>query len=453
MLTIWENAQPGLPRSTRCDGVARRNFLQAGALAIGGVALTTAALRRAEASSGSSSPSDKSVILYWLDGGPTHFETYDPKPEAPAEYRGPLGAISTSAPGIQVSELLVEHAKIIDKIALLRSVHHNNGDHFAAAHWMLTGYNGSNAVNQTPQYPSAGSIVTKMKGARRPNLPAYVAVPYSRTVGLGPGYNSGAFLGPTFDPFETGGDPNRDKFEVRNLTLPNQVDVARIDNRKALLSGLDQLRRDMDHSGLVEGIDQFNAEALEMVTGAEARQAFDISAEDAKLRERYGRNVYGQSALLARRLVEAGVRFVTIHNGGWDHHSNIGPGMKSRLPSMDQSIGALIADLDERGLLDSTIVCVMGEFGRTPRINATAGRDHWGNVMSVLLGGGGLKGGQVVGASNDKGEHPVENPLTPADVLATIYHQLGIDMHAAFHNHAGRPIPINNSGEPIRQLI
>jgi hypothetical protein len=279
-----------------------------------------------------------------------------------------------------------------------------------------------------------------------------VAVPYSRTVGLGPGYNSGTYLGATFNPFETGGNPNDKNFTVRNMNLPNDMTIERLGDRRSLLNSFDRLRRDVDHDGIIDSADRFNSEALEMVTGAAARQAFDINSEDPKVRDRFGRNTYGQSALLARRLVEAGVRFVTIHNGGWDHHSQIENAMKSRLPSMDQSIAALIEDLSQRGMLDDVMICVMGEFGRTPRVNGGAGRDHWGNVMSVLLGGGGLAGGQIVGASNSKGEYPAADPMKPADVLATIYHQLGINLETSFLNHAGRPIPINNYGKPIRQL-
>jgi hypothetical protein len=444
-------------RATKCNGATRRDFLQIGTLGLGGLALSDL-LRleaRAEASSAPdhTSANKKSVILFWLDGGPTHFETYDPKPEAPAEYRGPFGAIDTSAPGIRVSEMLVEQAKVMDKVSVLRSVHHNNGDHFAAAHWMLTGYHGSNAANRDPQFPGVGAIVNRLTGANQPHVPSYVAVPYSRTVGIGPGYNSATFLGAQYNPFEVGSDPSRDNFEVKNVNMPPDVTVERLDNRHNLLSGLDRLRRDMDRGDLMNGIDEFNAEAIEMVTGDAARKAFDISAEPAALRDRYGRNTHGQSALLSRRLVEAGVKFVTVHNGGWDMHSTIGDSIKRRMPDTDRAIGVLIQDLAERGLLDDVVVCVMGEFGRTPRVNAGAGRDHWGNVMSVLLGGGGLKGGQVVGSSNDKGEHPVDSPLKPADVLATIYKLLGIDLGAHFPNHAGRPTAINNYGRPIEALL
>jgi len=435
----------------KCDGFSRRNFLRIGTLGLGGLALSDL-LRAGADESTSRMTSNKSVIIYWLDGGPTHIETYDPKPDAPSEYRGPLGVTQTKVPGIQLSELLVEHAKVMDKFSVIRSMHHDNGDHFAAAHWMLTGFHGSNAANRDPQYPSVGSIVSKTTGAKNPNLPAYVAVPHASTVGINPGYNSGAYLGSTYDPFQTTGDPNAANFQVRNLNLPNDMTIERMSDRNSLLTKFNRLRRDVDQSGVVDSLDRFNIEAMELVTGESARRAFDINSEDPKTRDRYGRNTYGQSALLARRLVEAGVRFVTIHNGGWDHHSNIEAGMKSRLPSMDQSIGTLIEDLSQRGLLDDTIICVMGEFGRTPRVNGGAGRDHWGNVMSVLLGGGGLKGGQAVGASNSKGEYPAEDPVMPADVLATIYHAFGINTDTAFLNHAGRPIPINNSGKPIRQL-
>ena len=447
MLRIWSKSN-----SLNCNGINRRDFLQVGTLGLGGLTLCRALAAESTVRS-TGTIADKSVILYWLDGGPTHIETYDPKPNAPAEYRGPLAAVQTNVAGIQLSELLVEHSKVMDKVSVLRSVHHRNGDHFAAAHWMLTGYHGSNAVNLDPQYPSAGSIIAKMAGARRPHVPAYVAVPYARTIGLKPGYNSAAYLGATYNPFETDSDPSSKDFKVRSLVLPSGMTVERMGDRRSLLSSVDRLRRDVDQSGLIAGFDKFNAEALEMVTGEAARRAFDISQEDAKLRDRFGRNTYGQSALLARRLIEAGVRFVTIHTGGWDHHSNIEKGVKSSLPYMDQALGALIADLAERGLLDDTIVCAMGEFGRTPRVNAGAGRDHWGNVMSVLLGGGGLQGGQIVGASTAKGEFPAEDPLQPADVLATIYHVLGLDLETAFLNHAGRPIPISNNGKPIRQLI
>ncbi len=267
-----------------------------------------------------------------------------------------------------------------------------------------------------------------------------------------------------YNPYITGGDPNAADFKVQNLDLPGQLNLERIDDRKSLLGSLDRIRREADRSGLMQGLDSFNAKAFDMVTGEEARKAFDINAEDASTRDRYGRNTYGQSALLARRLVESGVTFVTIHNGGWDHHWDLESGLKGRLPTLDQSIGALIGDLSERGLLDRVMVIVMGEFSRTPRMNnggnggapgsmGTPGRDHWGNVMSVLMAGGGIRGGQVVGASNHMGEFPAQRPLLPADILATVYHQMGIDLNTHFANRAGRPIPINNYGQVITELV
>jgi hypothetical protein len=439
--------------SQNCAGVSRRDFIRVGSLGIAGLTLADVLKGRAAAREGGSNKSPKSVILYWLDGGPTHIETYDPKPLAPPEYRGPLGTIDTNVPGIQLSELLVRHAQQMDKVSLIRSVHHDNGDHFAAAHWMLTGYFGSNAANLDPQFPSCGAIISRLRGPNRPNVPPYVAVPYAATVGLRPGYMSGAYLGVAYNPFDAGGDPNDPNYKVPNLHLPGEMSLDRLGDRKQLLGSFDQLRREADQSGLMNGLDSFNRQAFEMITGPEARQAFQIQDEDPRLRDRYGRDHYGQSALLARRLVEAGVTFVNIHNGGWDHHSQIEAGMKSRLPSMDQSIAVLIEDLHERGMLQDVLVCVMGEFGRTPRINGDAGRDHWGNVMSVLIGGGGLKGGQVVGASNNKGEFPAEFPVKPADLLATIYHVMGIDLQTHFVNRAGRPTAINNYGNVIRQLL
>ena len=446
MLKIWGRS------SGRCDGVNRRDFIQVGALGAAGLPLPDLLRYRAQAAE-REARRPKSVILYWLDGGPTHIETYDPKPAAPAEYRGPMATIDTNVPGVRLSELLVGHARQMDKVSVIRSMHHNNGDHFAAGHWMLTGYHGSSAANLDPQYPSCGSVITKIRGANRPGMPAYVAVPYAATIGLRPGYMGGAYLGVAHHPFNAGGDPNRDNYQVPNLNLPGDLTMDRVGNRKQLLGELDRLRRDVDQSGLMDGLDTFNHRAFEMITGTEARAAFDIKKEDPRIRDRYGRNTYGQSALLARRLVEAGVTFVSIHNGGWDHHSGIEKAMKSRLPSMDQSIASLIEDLDQRGMLEDTLIAVMGEFGRTPKVNGGAGRDHWGNVMSVLLGGGGLRGGQVVGASNAKGEFPAQRPIKPADVLATIYRAIGLDLHANFVNRAGRPIPINNAGTPIRELI
>jgi hypothetical protein len=380
----------------RVDRVSRRGLLRAGVLGLSGLALPD--LLRAEAASkasGRGGGRDLSVILVWLDGGPPHHETYDPKPDAPADFRGPLKAIGTSVPGIEVSELLPGHARLMDRMSLVRSVHHNNGDHFAAAHWMLTGYHGSNAADLAPQYPSAGSVVARLKGARRPGMPAYVGLPQTSTIGLSPGYHGAAYLGVAYNPFSADGNVGSEGYRVANLGLPPGLSPDRFDSRRGLLAAFDGARRDVDASGLMDGLDRFAQDAFAMVTSPAARDAFDLRKEDPRLRDRYGRHPWGQSALMARRLVEAGVRFVTLTFPGWDFHSSLEKGMHRVLPVLDAAVATLVDDLDRRGLLDSTVVIVMGEFGRTPRMNKNGvpgadplpGRDHWGEVMSVLVAG------------------------------------------------------------------
>jgi hypothetical protein len=450
------------PSPRRCDGISRRSFLKVGSLGLTGLTLADALRARAIGSAGrGSSVPERSVILVWLDGGPPHHETYDPKPEAPAEFRGPLKAIATAVPGVQVSELLPNHARLLDKVSLIRSLHHDNGDHFAAAHWMLTGYLGANGSNQTPRNPSAASIIARVKGPRTPGMPAYVGLPYTHSVGIAPGYHGAAYLGASYNPFNADGDPGSERYRVPNLSLPSGCDARRIDGRRGLLSELDQTRRVFDSSGFAEGFDQFEREAFSLVLGQKARDAFDLRKEDPRLRDRYSRHQWGQSALLARRLVEAGVRFVTLTFGGWDFHSSLEKGMHSVLPILDATVGSLIEDLDNRGLLDSTIVIVMGEFGRTPRMNKKGvpgsdpvpGRDHWGNVMSILVAGGGFARGQIVGASNSKGERPTHRPVLPQDLTVTLFHQLGIDPETTFANRTGQPVTIGSNGQVISELI
>jgi hypothetical protein len=447
MLSIRAN-----DRHVYCDGLSRRSFLQAGVLGLTGLSLSD--LLRLKASAADSPSRDTAVILIWLDGGPTHMDTYDIKTGAPAEYRGAFNKTTqTNVPGVEITELFPRQAKLADKLAIVRSLHHTTGDHFAGAHWMLTGYHGSTAANMDPMYPSAGSITAKVRGANRPGMPAYVAVPVAASVGLVPGYNSGAYLGNTYNPFQTGSDPNSPNFSIRNLTLPGGTSLAQLEDRRQLLTSFDTLRRDVDQSGYLSSLDKFQRDAYELISGPAARAAFDMSTEDPRRRDRYGRHTWGQSCLLARRLVEAGVTFVTVHMGGWDHHSAIEPAMKNVLPILDKAVAGLVEDLSERGLYDRVAICMFGEFGRTPKINKDAGRDHWGESGFALLGGGGIKTGLAYGSTTEKGEYPKDKKVWPEDVLATLYSVLGIDTSLTFADKTGRPHPILNNGKPIADLL
>jgi len=448
MLSISAN-----DRHRYCDGLNRRSFLKAGFLGLAGLSLPQWLSLKAQAEQAGKSTKDTSVILIWLDGGPTHMDTYDLKPNAPAEFRGAMKAAKTNVPGIEICDLMPRQAKIMDKLTIVRSLFHSTGDHFEGAHWMLTGYRGSNAARLDPMFPSAGSYAAKLRGANASGVPAYVAVPVASSVGLVPGYNSGAYLGTAFNPFQTGGDPNSPNFSVQNLTLPGGLTVAELDDRRKLLNTFDTLRRDIDRSGTLDNLDKFQREAYELISGPSARRAFDLSREDPRIKDLYGRHTWGQSTLLARRLVEAGVTFVTVHMGGWDHHSAIEAAMKSNLPPLDKAIAGLVTDLNERGLYEKTAIYVCGEFGRTPMVNKDAGRDHWGQSGFGLLGGGGIKGGIAYGSTDAKVAAPKNNPVGPDDVLATLYHVLGIDTTLKFEDKTGRPHPILNSGAPIADLV
>jgi hypothetical protein len=436
-------------RATRtCDGINRRSFLRVGSLALGGLTLPGLLRLRAQAGSSAASPARKSVILIWQAGGPSHLDMYDLKPTAPAEVRGEFKPIATNVPGIQIGEHLPRQAKIMDKLAILRSAYHTNAGHGMGSQWMLTGYQPTIEVNDNI-YPACGSVVARLRGANAPGLPAYVNLPH--VIGLG----KAAYLGASYNPFAPDSNPNNDGFQVRNLRLPGRVDAARLGRRRDLLQSIDTIRRDVDTRGDILGLDSFYRDGLEIVTSDRALQAFDIRREPDKLREQYGRNDLGQCCLLARRLVEAGVTYVTVQaGGGWDSHADNFKQLKTKLlPQFDQAVTGLVSDLYDRGLQNDVLVMAMGEFGRTPRINPQAGRDHWPGAMSILYAGGGLKMGQAIGTTNSLAEYPTSKPATPGCVLSTMYHTLGIDYRHVFHDQAQRPLPVLNEGEPVKELI
>jgi hypothetical protein len=440
-----------------CDGITRRSFLQAGVLGLSGLALPD--LLRLRASAASVASHGRSVILLWLSGGPGHMETWDPKPDAPSQFRGPLGAIGTSLPGVQLSELLPEQARLMEKLAILRSVIHGTGDHTKGNHWMLTGFEGPafNAPdNQVQRRPAIGSAVARLRAAGQAGLPPYIAVPNLRG-GTDNLFHYSAYLGGYANPFIAESDPNDPKFQVKNLSMAKGVSLRRLEDRRQILEALDEARRELDPK--LRDLDEYYHRAFDMLTGKSVATAFDISAESPSIRDRYGRHTFGQSALLARRLVEAGTPFVTVNCVPWDHHGTppqlkTEEGAKKLIPPLDRAIGALVSDLIERGLYESTLVVAMGEFGRTPRMNKDAGRDHWGNTFSVLMGCGSMRMGQVIGRSSARGEHVVDRPISPQDVAATIYHHLGIDARSvAFEDRNGRPTYLIENGAPIRELV
>lgn len=444
--------------------MTRRSFVRIGVAGMASAGLAGILQAKEESASTGSGRKDTRVILIWMDGGPGHIDLYDMKPDAPAQYRGIWHPIRTNVPGIEITELFPKQAKIADKFSIVRSLHHGRGDHYSGAHVMLTSRFGASGRDQEAKYPSIGSIATAVSGSWRPGLPPYVAVPYAMSIGARPGYFAANYLGAEHNPFETNGDAKAKHFRVENLNMAGGLTVKRLEDRKSLREKFDNLRQDVDASGLIDAVDRFDQQAYEMVTSEAARKAFDISSEPDQIRERYGRNGWGQSMLLARRLAEAGVTFTTVHLGGWDNHWDLQPAMESHLPRLDDGLSALFTDLDQRGLMDDVLVVVCGEFGRTPRMNnggnggpplsmGTPGRDHWGNAMFCLFSGGGLKMGQVVGKTNRLGESPIERRLSPGDIHATIYHVLGVDPSTTFLNHAGRPIPAIDAGEPIAELV
>ena len=444
-----------------CDGINRRSFLQLGVAGMAAVGMPQL-LRAKDASKDTSK--NTSVILIWLDGGPGHMDMYDMKPDAPAEYRGIWKPIRSKVPGFDVTELFPKQAMVTDKFSMVRSLHHDTGDHFAGGHRMLTTKAmGVNGVTNGQRFPGIGAIANREVGARKPGVPGYTASPHAASIGLAPGYFGGHMLGVQHDPFVTG-DPSATNFQVRNLNLAAGLTVEKLEDRKSLLKHFDGKRTHLDAHPTAQAMDKFSHEAFEFVTGPTAREAFAIGKEPTRLRDSYGRDSWGQSTLLARRLVEAGSTFVTVHFGGWDHHWDLKAGYENYLPKVDRAVSALFTDLDDRGLLDTTLVVLCGEFGRTPKMNdggnggpplkmGTPGRDHWGNSMFCLMGGGGVKGGQLIGSTDRLGQTPKSRPVTPSNIHATIYQVLGLDPKLHLLDPSGRPVPTLDDPEPIKELF
>jgi hypothetical protein len=435
--------------SRYCDGMTRRSCLQLGLGALTGAGLTQMLQLRAE--SGDSGARKRSCILVWLDGGPTHYETFDPKPNAPKEIRGEFEPISTSVPGVHFSEKLVGLAKAAGDFAVIRSIRHNQGNHGAGNHYMMTG-----APPRIPVscgafvsfHPSLGSVTAHDRGESR-GLPLYFSMPRMSRSG-GPN-----FLGARYAPFVVPDDPNGKDFRVRDVALPKGLAEIRFGSRRELRGLVDKLKRidDKTAGDPVLALDDYYRQGYNLVTSPQAQKAFNIHSESDKVRESYGRNSFGQRALLARRLVEAGVPFVTLYEGGWDHHGGIFPACRKRLPKWDQTLSTLLEDLSERGLLDSTLVLVLGEFGRTPKINKGGGRDHWSNAMSVMMAGAGTPGGTVVGATDRAGYSAVDRVLSPENFASTVYTKLGINPDQALYTPQGRPVHLVSDPTPIQELL
>jgi hypothetical protein len=434
-----------------CPGPSRRDFLRVGALSALGLTLPQLLASRSLAAAPAAKA--KSCILIWLDGGPSHLETFDIKPDAPAEVRGPFKSIETNVPGIQICDLFERTARRMDRAVIVHSMTSPLGEHNLGAHYLLTGYQPTPAL----EYPAVGSVVAHLDSAER-TLPGHIAVP---NFGVGGKRISGnGYLPASARPFEVGGDPSKPDFRVEHLDFYPDITATRIDRRREYLAALDRFSKGAD-AGEAPATQPFE-QAYRLITSPESKAAFDLTQESGETRARYGPRTIGQSTLLARRLVEAGVPFVTVNSTGWDTHQNLYTTLKEGytgakvpvglVPSLDLALSALLDDLTDRGLLGETLVVVMGEFGRTPKINTQGGRDHWPRVFSVFLAGGGIPGGQVIGSSDATGESPKDRPVTPADLAATIYTLLGIDPLATLVTSDGRPVQISG-GKIVKELV
>ena len=430
-------------KNATCDGMNRRNFLKVGALGALGttsmLSLPDLLAARAAASEQGQPTRDMSVVWLWLGGGATHVETFDPKMSAPEEFRSTVGAVQTNVAGIEIGGLFTRMAQVADKMAFVRSFAHGSGSHGAGTYWVNTGYmsrmqEGAGAQ----QHPSNGSILSRHRGTNHPRtgMPTYVR--------LNPIQGDGAaWLGRAYEPFATSGQAR--------LNMEPQVALDRIADRRSMTEAFDSLNREVDSTGMLDGLDQFGRQAYDLVQG-NSRQAFDITRESARTREQYGRGL-GEQMLLARRLCEAGCGFVTINYGGWDMHGQIANALRNRCGQLDQAVAAFIRDTVERGLDRNILLVISGEFGRTPRINRNAGRDHWGSLCTLALAGGGLRMGQTVGESSSKVERPQSAPISPIDLKATVLHALGMPRDLQFTSPIGRPTYMVEGGRAIRELV
>ncbi len=434
MFHLWSSRT-----GTNCDGSTRRDFLKVGALGLGGLMLPDLLRARAAAATAGRATKNTSVVWLWLGGGPSHIETFDPKMSAPSEFRSTVGAVQTCLPGVQFGGVFPKLARVADRLAVFHSFAHSNSGHGGGTHWVMTGYNFPQADNGAPpSKPGMGAIMARYRGPNNATtgLPNYVRL--GGILGDGP-----AWLGAPYAPFDVGGNART------NMNLRLTLD--RLGERRSLLKEFDQVNREIDASGLMHGLDSFEGQAFELIL-SRARDAFDINREDPRTRDHYGRGL-GEQLLVARRLCEAGVGFVTLNFGGWDMHGQVAMGMKNLGPRVDHAVAAFLEDCASRGLDQDVLLVVTGEFGRTPRVNSGAGRDHWAPLSTLALAGGGLKMGQVIGESTAKAEIPKSTPVSPQDLMATVFHVLGMPLDLHYTDPTGRPSPMVDGGKVIAELV
>jgi hypothetical protein len=435
MFQLWSNR-----RKTDCNGATRRDFLKIGALGMGGLMLPDLLRARAQASAQGQPTRNTSVVWLWLGGGPTHVETFDPKMEAPAEFRSVIGDVQTNVPGVRIGSVFPRMARVSDKMAYVRSFAHRNSGHGGGTHWVMTGYDYPQADNGMGQSkPGMGAILARHRGSNNPatGLPNYVRL--GGILGDGP-----SWLGSAYAPFDTAGNARN------NMNL--QVPLDRLGERRDMLRSFDTLNREIDRTGLMQGLDAFETQAYDLLL-SRAREVFDVSREEPRILDMYGTNNLSRQMLLARRLCESGVGFVTLNFGGWDMHGQIAQGMNNLGPPVDRAVSAFVQDVNQRGLQDDILLVISGEFGRTPRINGGAGRDHWAPLSTLALSGGGLRMGQAVGESNARAEVPRTTPITPQDLMATVFHVLGMPQGLHYNDPSGRPVPMISGGRPIAELV